>query len=25
MADWFLELRAIVQGQPHVVLDDVPG
>jgi hypothetical protein len=25
MADWFLELRAIVQGQPHMVLDDVPG
>lgn len=25
MADWFLELRAIVQGQPHMVLDDVAG
>lgn len=25
MADWFLELRALVQGQPHMVLDDAPG
>ena len=22
MAGWFLELRAVVQGQPHVLLDD---
>jgi hypothetical protein len=23
MAAWFLELRALVQGQPHVALDDL--
>lgn len=23
MADWFLELRGLVQGQPHVALDDL--
>jgi hypothetical protein len=22
MADWFLDLRSLVQGQPYVILDD---